>query len=75
MAENKSIVPWLGTEPNVKTTCFTCTNKDDDWIVSWDQYNKEFKNDEVLFIMVNTEHRPSRRRGKRVDMLKVCRIY
>ena len=37
-------VPWSGTDPYAKMNCFTWSKEDNDWIVSGDQYNKEFKN-------------------------------
>ena len=42
--EETDIVPWSGTDPDAKMTCFTWSKEENDWIVSGDQYNKEFKN-------------------------------
>ena len=42
--EEKDIVPWSGTDPDAKMNCFAWSKEDNDWIVSGDQYNKEFKN-------------------------------
>ena len=42
--EEDSLVPWSGIDPDSKMNCFTCSKEDNDWIVSGDQYNEEFKN-------------------------------
>ena len=42
--EDTDIVPWSGTDPDAKMNCFTWSKEDNDWIVSGDQYNEEFKN-------------------------------
>ena len=42
--EETDIFPWSGTHPDAKMNFFTCSKEDNDWIVSGDQYNEEFKN-------------------------------
>ena len=42
--EEDSLVPWSGTDPDVKMNFFTWTKVNNDWIVPEDQYNEEFKN-------------------------------
>ena len=42
--EKDSLVPWSETDPDAKMNCFTWSKEDNDWIVSGDQYNEEFKN-------------------------------
>ena len=42
--DHGSIIPWSGTDPDAKMNCFTWSKEDNDWIVSGDQYNEEFKN-------------------------------
>ena len=42
--EETDIVPWSGTDPDAKMNCFTWSKEDNDWIVSGDQYNEEYKN-------------------------------
>ena len=42
--EEKDIVPWSGTDPDAQMNCFTWSKEDNDWIVSGNQYNEEFKN-------------------------------
>ena len=42
--DEDSLVPWSGTDPDAKMNCFTWSKENNDWIVSGDQYNEEFKN-------------------------------
>ena len=42
--EDNSLVPWSGTYPDSKMSCFTWSKEDNDWIVPEDQYNEEFNN-------------------------------
>ena len=42
--EETDIVPWSGTYPDAQMNFFTWSKEDNDWIVSGDQYNEEFKN-------------------------------
>ena len=42
--EDDSLVPWSGIYPDAKMNCFTWSKDDNDWIVTGDQYNEEFKN-------------------------------
>ena len=60
--EEHSLVPWSGTDPDAKINFFTWSKEKNDWIVPEDQYDEEFMNGEDLYIMVNSVHRPSRRR-------------
>ena len=42
--EDDSLVPWSGTDPDVKMNCFTWSKEDNGWIVPGDQYNEELNN-------------------------------
>ena len=37
--DNGSIIPWSGTNPDAKMNYFTCSTKDNDWILLGDQCN------------------------------------
>ena len=62
--EEDSLVPWLGTDPDANMNCFTWSKDNNDWIVSEDQYDDEFKTGEDLYIMFDSVHRPSRRKER-----------
>ena len=38
--EDKSLVPWSGTDPYYKINCFTWSKGDNGWIVTGDKYNE-----------------------------------
>ena len=44
MEEDDYLVPWSVTDPDTKINFFTWSKDDNDWIVSGDHYNEEFKN-------------------------------
>ena len=41
--EYRYIGNWSGRDPNAKMNCFTCSRKDNDWVVPGYQYNNKFK--------------------------------
>ena len=41
--DDVSIVIWSGMDPDSKINCFTCSGKDNDLVVSGDQYNNKSK--------------------------------
>ena len=42
--EDGFFVPWSGTDPYSKMNCFNYYKQENDWIIPWDHYNKEFRN-------------------------------
>ena len=41
---HRPIIPWSGTDPDVKMNCITWSKEDNDYIVPERQYDEEFKN-------------------------------
>ena len=72
--EEGYLVPWSGTDPDAKMNCFTWSKEDNDWIVSGDQYNKEFKNWKTYTQWSISFTDPQEETEDRGDMLQVCRL-
>ena len=41
--EEDYLVPWSGTDPDAKMNCCTWSKENNDWIVTEDEYDEEFK--------------------------------